>query len=312
MSRRRAAWSGLKVFHTDRFDLPLPPGHRFPIAKYTKLRERVLEAGLVAPHDLLVPDGATEQELGRAHTARYIRAVTDGRLSPRQIRALGFPWSPQLAERSRRSSGATVQACRAALSEGYGVNLAGGTHHAFADRGEGYCVFNDAAVAALAMIAEGRAAGVVILDCDVHQGNGTAAIMADRPDVFTFSVHGEKNYPARKERSDLDIALPDGTGDEDYLAALDQGLKDALGRFSPDLAIYLAGADPFEDDSLGRLSLTKAGLAARDRLAFRHFARAGIPVATAMAGGYARNIEDTVDIHFNSVSVVKEYWSQGS
>ncbi len=301
----------MKAFRTDQFDLPLPAGHRFPIAKYARLRERVMASGLVARRDLLVADAATETELGRAHTARYIQAVTEGRLSPGQVRALGFPWSPQLAERSRRSSGATVQACRAALGEGYAVNLAGGTHNAFADRGEGYCVFNDAAVAALAMISEGRTARVLIADCDVHQGNGTAAIMADKPDVFTFSVHGEKNYPARKERSDLDIALPDGTGDEDYLAVLDQALTDALGRFSPDLAIYLAGADPFEDDSLGRLSLTKEGLAARDRLVLDHLAQAGIPVATTMAGGYARNMEDTVDIHFNTVSVINEYWSRG-
>ena len=204
-----------------------------------------------------------------------------------------------------------MQACRVALTEGYAVNLAGGTHHAFADRGEGYCVFNDAAVAALAMLAEGAAGRVVIVDCDVHQGNGTAAIMANEPSVFTFSLHAEKNYPSRKECSDLDIALADGTGDEDYLAELDRGLLGALARFSPDLAIYLAGADPFEDDRLGRLSLSKAGLRMRDRLVLDHCARVGAPVAVAMAGGYARNTDDTVDIHFSTVSLVNEYLHHG-
>ena len=301
----------MRLFYTDQFFLPLPSGHRFPIAKYTKLRERVQSAALVPPHSLRIPAAATDRELGRAHSARYIESVGFGRLTRREIRALGFPWSPQLVERSRRSSGATIQACRAALTDGYGVNLAGGTHHAFADKGEGYCVFNDAAVAALAMIAEGRAGRVVILDCDVHQGNGTAAIMADEPDVFTFSMHGKKNYPARKEQSDLDIALEDGTGDADYLAALDRGMRDVLSRFSPDLAIYLAGADPYADDRLGRLSLTKTGLLDRDRLVLDHCARVGAPVAVAMAGGYARNVADTVDIHFNTVSVVSRYFQDG-
>ncbi len=264
----------------------------------------MLEASLVAPHELTVPDPASDRELSRAHTAEYIARVSQGQLSVREIRALGFPWSTQLVERARHSAGATVQACRAALSEGYGVNLGGGTHHAFSDRGEGYCVFNDTAVAALAMLAEGRAGRVMIVDCDVHQGNGTAAIMAHEPDVFTFSIHGKANYPARKEKSDLDIALADGTGDEAYLAALDRGLNVALARFSADLAVYLAGADPFWEDSLGRLSLTKSGLLARDRLVLDHCARVAMPVAVAMAGGYARSLEDTVDIHFNTVSVV--------
>ncbi|MDJ0863692.1 MAG: histone deacetylase [Gammaproteobacteria bacterium] len=297
----------MKLYRTDQFVLPLPADHRFPISKYSRLRERVVVAKLVAPHELLVAPAVTDEELLRAHTIRYIDAVTLGRLSPREIRALGFPWSAQLVERSRRSSGATLEACRVALNEGYAVNLAGGTHHAYADRGEGYCVFNDAAVAALAMIAEGRARRVMIIDCDVHQGNGTAAIMADEPSVFTFSIHGERNYPSRKECSDLDIALPDDTGDEEYLSALDRGLKSSQQRFSPDLAIYLAGADPFWDDRLGRLALTKSGLLNRDRLVLEHCARLGAPVAVAMAGGYARDRTDTVDIHFNTVSAVVEH-----
>jgi acetoin utilization deacetylase AcuC-like enzyme len=211
-----------------------------------------------------------------------------------------------MVERSRRSSGATLAACRAALERGAGVNLAGGTHHAFRDRGEGYCVFNDAAIAALAMQAEGLARRVVIVDCDVHQGNGTASIFATDPTVYTFSIHGANNFPFRKERSDLDIELPDGTGDAVYLAALERGLFHALSASQPDLAIYLAGADPHEGDRLGRLKLTKAGLEARDRLVLGHLRDAGIPVAVAMAGGYGRALEDTVDVHFATVRLAAE------
>ncbi len=300
----------MRVFYSDHFPIPLPKGHRVPVAKYTRLRERVTEAALVSPDDLMTPHAASDEELCRAHSPEYVQRVELGQLSEREIRALGFPWSPQLVQRSRHSSGATIEACRSALAEGYGVNLAGGTHHAFRERGEGYCVFNDSAVAALAMITERRASRIIIIDCDVHQGNGTAAIMADEPDVFTLSIHGERNFPARKQQSDLDIALADGTGDEAYLAALDQGLRRALARFCPDLAVYLAGADPYRDDSLGRLSLTKSGLVARDRLVLDHCARVDAPVAVAMAGGYARFLEDTVDIHFNTVSVVKAYYDQ--
>jgi acetoin utilization deacetylase AcuC-like enzyme len=212
-----------------------------------------------------------------------------------------------MVERSRRSAGATIEACRAALAEGVGVNLAGGTHHAFRGHGEGYCVFNDAAVAALAMQAEGRALRVAILDCDVHQGNGTAAILADDPTVFTFSIHAAKNFPFRKEASDLDIELPDGAGDTDYLAALEQGVCHALSAAQPDLAIYLAGADPYAGDRLGRLALTKEGLRARDRKVFELCRAASVPVAVVMAGGYSADIADTVDIHFSTVEIAASF-----
>jgi acetoin utilization deacetylase AcuC-like enzyme len=207
-----------------------------------------------------------------------------------------------MVERSRRSAGATVEACRAALGGGLGVNLAGGTHHAFADHGAGYCVFNDSAVAARAMQAEGRARRVAVIDCDVHQGDGTAAILRGDDTVFTFSIHGAGNFPFRKQRSDLDLELPDGTGDDAYLDALEAGVRQALEAARPDLAIYLAGADPYFDDRLGRLALTKGGLAERDRVVFHYTRRAGLPLAISMAGGYARRIEDTVDIHFQTVS----------
>jgi len=291
----------MKIFYTDQFVLPLPPGHRFPMAKYRLLRERVAAAGWIARHELVVPHAATDEELCRAHDAEYVRRVSAGELTEREIRRLGFPWSPAMVERSRRSSGATIEACRAALVDGAAVNLAGGTHHAFADAAEGFCVFNDSAVAARAMRAEGRARRVVVIDCDVHQGNGTAAIAADDPRIFTFSIHGAYNFPLRKQISDLDIELPDGTGDDDYLAALDRGLDEALNRADAELAIYLAGADPFKDDALGRLALTKPGLLARDQLVTRRCKAAGLPIAVTMAGGYARDIQDTVDIHFQTV-----------
>jgi acetoin utilization deacetylase AcuC-like enzyme len=296
----------MKAFYTDQFVLPLPEGHRFPMAKYSLLRQRVAESGLLAPGHLLVPHAATDEEILRAHSEDYLRRVVEGRLTEAEVRRIGFPWSPGMVERSRRSSGATVEACRAALEEGVAVNLAGGTHHAFRDCGEGYCVFNDSAVAARAMQAEGRARRVVILDCDVHQGNGTAAIFRDDPTVFTFSVHGAKNFPLRKETSDLDVGLPDGCGDAEYLEALEHGVSVALERAGADLAVYLAGADPYEDDRLGRLKLTKQGLAERDRLILGRCRTAGLPVAVTMAGGYARRVEDTADIHFQTVRLAAE------
>lgn len=296
----------MKIFYTDHFVLPLPAGHRFPMAKYSLLRQRVTEAGLVPPENLRVPDAATDEQILRAHSRDYLERVKRGELTLREIRRLGFPWSPQLVERSRRSVGATIEACRAALQNGVGVNLAGGTHHAFHDHGEGYCVYNDSVVAARTIQAEERAQRIVIIDCDVHQGNGTAAILTNDPTIFTFSIHGAKNYPYDKEKSDLDIALPDGTDDAGYLEALDEGLQHALELAEADLAIYLAGADPYIDDKLGRLTLTKAGLAERDRLVFNHCHSAGIPMAVTMAGGYARQIEDIVDIHFRTVRIASE------
>jgi acetoin utilization deacetylase AcuC-like enzyme len=291
----------MKIFYSDTFVLPLPEGHRFPMQKYAWLRQRVAAAAVEWPADLNIPHAATDEELGRAHDQTYIQRVTSGELTRDEVRRIGFPWSPEMVERSRRSSGATIEACRAALADGVAANLAGGTHHAYADHGEGYCVFNDSAVAARTILAEGRASRVVIIDCDVHQGNGTAAILAGDTRIFTFSIHGAKNFPFHKERSDLDIALDDGAGDDAYLSALDHGLSQALELSRAELAIYLAGADPFHDDKLGRLALTKGGLAERDRMVFDYCRGTGIPVAVTMAGGYAREIEDTVDIHFQTV-----------
>ncbi|MGE5278716.1 MAG: histone deacetylase [Acidobacteriota bacterium] len=297
----------MNVFFTDVFVLPLPEGHRFPIDKYALLRQRVAGSGLLAAGQLRIPMPATDEDLGRAHDREYVRRVYEGKLTSAEIRRIGFPWSPGLAERCRRSAGATIEASRSALAEGIGVSLSGGTHHAFRDRGEGYCVFNDTAVAARAMQAEGRARRVLVVDADVHQGNGTAAIFSSDPSVFTLSIHGEKNFPFRKESSDLDVALPDGTADEPYLSALEEALARCQTLFEPDLAVYLAGADPYAEDRLGRLALSRQGLARRDRLVLETLRSRGVPVAVTMAGGYARDVRDTVEIHFQTVAIAAEF-----
>ncbi len=298
----------MKLFYADHFVLPLPEGHRFPMEKYARLRERLMGSGLFAAEDFHVPEAASDSELLRAHDAGYVQRVVRGTLDNNDVRRIGFPWSEAMVERSRRSAGATLAACRAALEDGCSANLAGGTHHAFRDRGEGFCVFNDAAIAALAMRAEGRVERVAIIDCDVHQGNGTAAILANRPECFTFSIHGARNYPFDKESSDLDVELPDGTTDDTYLTALQAALGTVFARGKPDLVIYLAGADPYEDDRLGRLKLTKAGLAERDQLVFDKVRQRGLPIAIAMAGGYARKIDDTVEIHANTVCAAARHF----
>jgi acetoin utilization deacetylase AcuC-like enzyme len=284
--------NNVKVFYSDHFVLPLPEGHRFPMVKYSMLR---------APGEMRVPRPVSDEEILRCHTEGYLRRVVSGTLTAKEMRRIGFPWSERMVERSRRASGGTLGACLAALEDGFAANLAGGTHHAFADRGEGYCVFNDSAIAARAVQAEGLVERVVVLDTDVHQGNGTAAILSGDASVYTFSIHGAKNFPFRKEESDLDVALPDGADDGEYLDALEDGLEKALDRSGAQLAIYLAGADPFEDDRLGRLCVTKEGLAERDRLVLESCRERGVPVAVTMAGGYAREVEDTVDIHFQSI-----------
>ncbi|MFO1428829.1 MAG: histone deacetylase [Candidatus Competibacteraceae bacterium] len=296
----------MKVFYCDHFVLPLPPGHRFPIQKYALLRQRVMAANQ-GQFELTVPAAAGDEQILLAHEADYLHRVITGTLSARELRVLGFPWSPELVERSRRSSGATIAACRAALAEGIAVSLAGGTHHASAGQAQGFCVFNDSAIAARVMQREQRVKRVIVIDCDVHQGNGTAAILATDPSIFTFSLHGQKNFPFRKEHSDLDIELPDGSGDAAYLEALESGLHRSLPLARPEMAIYLAGADPFAGDRLGRLAVTKEGLAARDRLVFEHCARLGIAVAVTMAGGYAERLEEGVDIHFQTVVQAAAY-----
>lgn len=295
----------MRLFYTDVFVLPLPTGHRFPMEKYSRLREALLASGEFSVNDFHLPPPASDAELARAHTPDYIAAVASGQLDEKAQKAIGFPWSPGMVERSRRSAGATLSACRAALEDGVAANLAGGTHHAFADHGEGFCVFNDAAVAARAMQAEGRAERILIVDCDVHQGNGTASILAGDERIFTLSIHGARNYPFTKEQSDLDIELPDGCSDAAYLLQLEAGLETAFDLARPELVIYLAGADPYHDDRLGRLGLSFAGLAERDRRVFAHCRSRHLPLAIAMAGGYARQIDDTVRIHATTLQLAR-------
>jgi acetoin utilization deacetylase AcuC-like enzyme len=298
----------MALFYSDVFVLPLPAHHRFPMGKYARLRERLLASDAFAPDEFRVPDGACDAEILRVHCPRYLGRVARGELDAAEQRAIGFPWSERMVERSRQSSGATLAAAREALTRGWSANLAGGTHHAFRDRGEGFCVFNDAAITARAMQEEAGLARVAIIDCDVHQGNGTAAIFRGDESVFTFSIHGARNFPFTKEASDLDIELADATGDDEYLWHLERGLDETLERSRPQLAIYLAGADPYEDDRLGRLKLTKAGLARRDRLVLGRLHARGIPVAIAMAGGYARDIDDSVAIHAETLAIARETW----
>jgi acetoin utilization deacetylase AcuC-like enzyme len=291
----------MRAFYCDHFVLPLPEGHRFPMAKYRLLRERVLAEGIVAPADLLEPVAADWDDLRLVHTAEYVTGVANGTL-PREIqRRIGFPWSPEMVERARRSVGGTIAAARTALIEGSAANLAGGTHHSFSDRGEGFCVFNDIAVAARVLRRDGRIERALVVDLDVHQGNGTAAIFADEPAVFTCSVHGASNFPFHKEVSDLDIALADGTGDETYLEIVRREVPALLARHRPDLVFYLAGADPYEGDRLGKLKLTIDGLRERDAIVFAACRAAGLPVAVSMGGGYAEDVDAIVHIHANTI-----------
>lgn len=297
----------MKAFYSDTFVLPLPDHHRFPMAKYRRLRERLLAEQIVEPAELAVAEPIAWSDLQLVHDREYVEAVRAGTLSAADQRRIGFPWSPMMVERSRRSVGGTLAAAREALSRRgsrtalqVSANLAGGTHHAFRDRGEGYCVFNDVAVAARVLLRERTIRRAMVIDCDVHQGNGTAAIFGDDPLVFTMSFHGEKNYPFRKARSDCDVTFRDGAGDDEYLAAVERTVPALLDQQDPDVVFYLAGADPYEGDRLGRLKLTMAGLRTRDRLVFEMCRKRNVPVAIAMSGGYAADVEAIVQIHLNT------------
>lgn len=288
----------MKLFYCDHFVLPLPEGHRFPMDKYRRLRERC--AG-DRRFELIEPPAATDAELALAHDPGYIERVVGGTMDAREVRALGFPWSPGLVERSRRSNGATIAAARVALAEGAAGNLAGGTHHAQIAAAQGFCVFNDCAVAARTLQREGRIQRALIVDTDVHQGNGTAEIFQGDPSVYTFSLHGARNFPTHKVDGDLDIGLDDGADDETFLSELKRGLDIALASFRPDLVFYLAGADAYAGDRLGRLAVTPEGLRQRDALVTDRCRHAALPIVVVMAGGYARDIDTIVDIHFTSI-----------
>lgn len=315
----------MQAFHSDAHSLALPPGHSFPQSKYRLLREHFESEPAACLLRMAAAPAASEAELALVHTPGYVDAVLQGRLSAAQQREIGFPWSASMAARSRHSVGASIAAARAALAEGVAANMAGGTHHAFADRGSGYCVFNDVAAAARLMQLEwrrqhaqdheyGDAQGlrVLVIDLDVHQGNGTAVIFAGDESVFTFSMHGARNFPARKEASDLDVELPDGCTDAPYLAALDAALQEIWARHEPGampgLAFYLAGADPHEGDRLGRLKLSSAGLAERDRRVLDALRERRIPVALSMAGGYGHDIADTVAVQIRTLEEAERSW----
>ena len=303
----------MHAYYADHFVLPLPSGHRFPMGKYARLRERL--AAELPEVQLLEALPASGGELALVHAPAYIEAVASGSLSAAAQREIGFPWSPAMAERARRSVGATLLACRSAMGgAGLAANLAGGTHHAYADKGSGFCVFNDFAVAARLMQAEHarthRAKGplrVAIVDLDVHQGNGTARIFADDASVFTLSLHGAKNFPFRKEPSDIDVELPDGCDDAAYMEALERALDELERRFEPGLVLYLAGADPHEGDRLGRLKLTFDGLEARDRRVMDWAWQKRVPLALAMGGGYGHDLEATVQVQVNTYRTALQY-----
>lgn len=306
----------MRAYYADHFVLPLPSGHRFPMQKYRLLRDAILAE--LPEVRLAQAEAASEGELALVHTPGYIGAVLNGSLSVAQQREIGFPWSPAMAERARRSVGATVSAARDALREGLAANLAGGTHHASADTGSGFCVFNDLAVAARLMQAEWfrqhrSLLRVAVIDLDVHQGNGTAAIFRDDPTVYTLSMHGARNFPFRKVPSDLDVDLPDGCTDAPYLAALDDALTQLWQHHAdqpPGLVFFQAGADPHEGDRLGRLKITAAGMAERDRRVFEACRSRGIPVVLTMGGGYGHVIEDTVAVQLQTYREALAAWQR--
>jgi acetoin utilization deacetylase AcuC-like enzyme len=310
MGIRYSRDSPLKAFYTDHYVLPLPPGHRFPMEKYSQLRDLVTQLDGV---ELVEAPAVSDTQILYAHDPSYLVKVISGSLSPKEQQEIGFPWSELMVERSRRSAGATVAAAKAALNEGLAANLAGGTHHAYRNMGSGFCVFNDSAIVARVLQKEIHPKlKVAIVDLDVHQGNGTASILQNDSSIFTLSIHGENNFPFTKEQSDLDIGLPNGCEDGDYLKALNQGLE-ILDKFKPDFIIYLAGADPHEGDRLGKLNISKVGMRQRDETVFQYGRDRQIPIAFSMAGGYGKEIQTTVDIHFQTIQVAlglrRDYFS---
>jgi acetoin utilization deacetylase AcuC-like enzyme len=294
----------MQVFYTSRYYADIGDNHVFPIRKFELVRDRLLSEGTLQPDDLREPEPASVAEVLLVHTADYVSRLCEGTLTKSEIRRLGLPWSPSLVQRSFHAVGGTIAAARLAFTEGISSNLAGGTHHAFADRGEGFCVFNDVAIAIRALRRDGLIRRAAVVDCDVHQGNGTATIFESDRDVFTFSMHGAKNYPLFKARSSLDVELPDLTDDETYLKTLRQHLPCVFDQ-SPEIVFYLAGADPFADDKLGRLSLSIGGLRQRDQYVLESCYEAEVPVVTVMSGGYGQNLSDTVEIHCNTIRAAR-------
>lgn len=296
----------MRVFYCDHHEVVLPPEHRFPMAKYAKLRAELVASGVLAAEELVAAEAAPLAALMRVHDPEYVEAFLSGSLAPKAMAQIGFPWSPALVRRSLASVGATLAAVEAALVDGFSGSLAGGTHHAHRDRGAGFCVFNDLAVAASELLASKRARRVLIVDLDVHQGDGTAEIFRDDERVFTFSMHGAKNFPGRKAQSDLDVELEDDTDDERYLERLERHLPAALAQRDVDFVLYQGGVDPLEQDRLGRLCLSHAGLQQRDRLVFDAARERGVPLVATLGGGYAEPIELSIEAHVNTYRAARE------
>jgi acetoin utilization deacetylase AcuC-like enzyme len=316
----------LDLWSPARYPLPLPEGHRFPAEKYALVRDRVIADGVVPAARVHEPDAAGDDLLRLVHTPEYVERITRGTLGAAEERRLGFPWSPQLVERSRRTVGATIAAARHALAHGVAMNLSGGTHHAFPDHGEGFCVFNDVAITIRLLQRGGHVRRAAVIDLDVHQGNGTHAVFTGDRSVFTFSMHGAHNYPFRpmpapesiapgesrwgyavRVPGTLDVELPDGTGDADYLAPLERLLPQVLREARPDIVFFLAGADPHEGDRLGRMKLTFAGLARRDAIVLQACREVGIPTTVVIAGGYGRAISDTIRVHTATARILAQF-----
>ncbi len=297
----------MRFFFPDVPAIPLPPGHRFPSGKYAALRAVIDRDRILGRSTLAPATPATRVDLLRAHSAGYIDAMVGGTVAPDAMRRIGLPWSETLVARSCATVGGAIQSGRAALATGLSGQLAGGTHHAHREFGSGFCIFNDLAVAALTMLEDGTVDRIAIIDTDVHQGDGNAAILGGDPRVFVLSIQGEKNFPFRRVPATRDIDLPDGTGDDIYLAALDDALQEVI-AFRPDLVFFLSGADPLAEDRLGRLSLTHDGLMARDRLVLQTFKTRGVPVAIAIGGGYAEPISASVTAYANTFRVAAEMW----
>ena len=287
----------MRAFFCDTYEVPLPAGHRFPMPKYRELRERLLREGLLRPEELQESDLIDRGSLLLAHTPEYLEAMFTGRLGDAEQRQLGFAWSEALIVRSRASVFGTVAAAREALRDGLAGNLAGGTHHAYAGRGTGFCVFNDIAVAARSLQREGLVDRALVVDLDVHQGDGTAAIFAGDESVFTFSMHGAKNFPFRKQRSSLDVELPDGCDDARYLDELRRHLPEVIAGARPDILFFQGGVDPLGGDQLGRLNLSLDGLRSRDRMVAAAARQRGIPLVLTLGGGYTKPIDRSVEAH---------------
>jgi acetoin utilization deacetylase AcuC-like enzyme len=295
----------MQVYYSDQFRVPLPPGHRFPMGKYALLREALIARRIVGEAELTPAPAITRQALTNVHDPAYVDAVFAGTLDERALRKLGFPWSDALLARTLASVGGTLAAARAALRDGFAGNLAGGTHHAHRDHGSGFCVFNDIAVAAATLLAEGAVRQVLVFDADVHQGDGTAAIFAEEPRVFTCSLHGKRNFPFHKQQSDLDVELDDGTGDEAWLAAIEAALAACAARCRPDVVFFQAGVDALAADRLGRLAVSHAGMAARDHAVLAWASRRGVPIVATLGGGYAEPIDASVAAHVGTYEAAR-------